>query len=698
MKKLLAALILGLCVCMAHGQNPTLVYSTNGLRQVGGPAGKVTVEVDPLWPGWAALVDTNVVSSATFVGATNLLTGQINGKAGTNITISTTAPLAGGGDLSANRTLSMPQASVSVNGWLLSNDWSAFNAKAETSITNGYWSFIEGTNFVQSQVAGYVQTNRTINTSAPLSGGGMLVGDLTLSIPAASATANGYLISNDWSAFNAKAETSITNGYTPLTASTLWDFPNRNLYGTWTVASNLNVLGTLTVDTLVSQTITNTFLVQSNYVGMAYYASNFFDGSGLANVTNMGRVYGPFYGDGSNITGITLGQISGLGSMALQGSNAVGIIGGYIVIPSNINTSTKLMYDDNGVRTFDWKNRYVYDTANKSSANFYSRFFYGTDGSTHSLEWGNRVLVAGDSRNSVDWSARTLLNSMPVTVLDWNLRYIYGDWTVSSNLTVLGTNNAGVLQQGGVALGQMAFQNSNAVAISGGSVSPNVFSGGANATLATVLHGDGTWAMASAAGQTFYLNGAVASDIGGIYKAAGTTLNSTTTVNTNTVNAVTNGQYLVAFATPSAGMGTTVLPAGVYHVEYNAYFNSGGGRAVTVKPEIYIRNAGGTEYLEFPNATQTILTGSQQAIEGTVYFPTNTIIATTDRLVAKFKVVSQSNNPNVSILTEGVTIAHFETAVPVTGGSMAVGSVVGNLYFGQDYISNIVTGAMLEIK
>ncbi len=48
-------------------------------------------------------------------------------------TISTTAPLSGGGDLTANRTISMTQANGSTNGWLSSADWTTFNNKAAGS-------------------------------------------------------------------------------------------------------------------------------------------------------------------------------------------------------------------------------------------------------------------------------------------------------------------------------------------------------------------------------------------------------------------------------------------------------------------------------------------------------------------------------------------------------------------------------------
>ena len=44
-------------------------------------------------------------------------------------TISTTAPLSGGGNLSANRTLSIAQATNSTDGYLSSTDWNTFNGK-----------------------------------------------------------------------------------------------------------------------------------------------------------------------------------------------------------------------------------------------------------------------------------------------------------------------------------------------------------------------------------------------------------------------------------------------------------------------------------------------------------------------------------------------------------------------------------------
>lgn len=52
------------------------------------------------------------------------------GGVATSRTISTTSPLTGGGDLSANRTLAINQAATGTDGYLSSTDWNTFNNKA----------------------------------------------------------------------------------------------------------------------------------------------------------------------------------------------------------------------------------------------------------------------------------------------------------------------------------------------------------------------------------------------------------------------------------------------------------------------------------------------------------------------------------------------------------------------------------------
>jgi hypothetical protein len=69
---------------------------------------------------------------------TNYLRTGVSAATYTPLTrsISTTAPLQGGGDLYANRTFSITQASGSVNGFLSSTDWTTFNGKGNGTVTS----------------------------------------------------------------------------------------------------------------------------------------------------------------------------------------------------------------------------------------------------------------------------------------------------------------------------------------------------------------------------------------------------------------------------------------------------------------------------------------------------------------------------------------------------------------------------------
>jgi hypothetical protein len=70
-------------------------------------------------------------STVTGTNADDALEHLDSSKVPTTRTISTTAPLSGGGDLSANRTLSIPQATTSVDGYLSATDWTTFNGKQD---------------------------------------------------------------------------------------------------------------------------------------------------------------------------------------------------------------------------------------------------------------------------------------------------------------------------------------------------------------------------------------------------------------------------------------------------------------------------------------------------------------------------------------------------------------------------------------
>jgi hypothetical protein len=121
-------------------------------------------------------------------GVTSSVQTQLNAKVDDATTITTTSPLfidgIGSADLSANRTLSIQQATSLLSGFLSSTDWNTFNNK--------------------------VSATRSISTTSPLTGGGDLSADRTIAIPQSSGSQDGYLSSTDWTTFNNKFTSPLT--------------------------------------------------------------------------------------------------------------------------------------------------------------------------------------------------------------------------------------------------------------------------------------------------------------------------------------------------------------------------------------------------------------------------------------------------------------------------------------------------------
>lgn len=114
-------------------------------------------------------------------------------SSGTVTSVATTAPLTGG-TITTSGTIGISQSSTSTDGYLSSSDWNTFNGKQNAL---GFTA---------------VPSTRNISTTSPLSGGGDLSADRTLSINQATTSTDGYLSSVDWNTFNGKQDL-ITNNY-----------------------------------------------------------------------------------------------------------------------------------------------------------------------------------------------------------------------------------------------------------------------------------------------------------------------------------------------------------------------------------------------------------------------------------------------------------------------------------------------------
>lgn len=115
---------------------------------------------------------TSALAATTYYPLTNP-SGYISGITSGNVTtalgytpvtnarnINTTAPLAGGGDLTADRTLSITQATTSTNGYLSSTDWNTFNNKSLLVYDNS-----TGTQSIPANTVTYI-TDSHISTAS----------------------------------------------------------------------------------------------------------------------------------------------------------------------------------------------------------------------------------------------------------------------------------------------------------------------------------------------------------------------------------------------------------------------------------------------------------------------------------------------------------------------------------------------------
>lgn len=147
----------------------------------------------------------NIPTTLTGKDADTLDTIDSTGFVQISRTISTTAPLVGGGALSTNLTLSIPLATSGQNGYISSADWTIFNNKLASSRTL------------------YTTIPLTINntTSADLSA------DRTIAMATATTSQDGFIKKEDFQTFNNKANIIAGTGIT-----------SSNSTGTTTITNN----------------------------------------------------------------------------------------------------------------------------------------------------------------------------------------------------------------------------------------------------------------------------------------------------------------------------------------------------------------------------------------------------------------------------------------------------------------------------
>jgi hypothetical protein len=213
---------IGVCVKTNAGSGEVFVKIRNGQEldelhdvQITSPVDKASLyykSSEGLWRDTtAALLVSDTASMLTNyarIGTGGTVTSV--GGTGTVNGITLTGTVTSSGNLTLGGTLSGVSLSSQVTGTL--------------PIANG------GTNAATiSQARTNLQVPNiatTITPQAPLTGGGSLAGDRTISIPVATSVANGYLSSTDWSTFNGKQNaitltTTGTSGAATLTGATL---------------------------------------------------------------------------------------------------------------------------------------------------------------------------------------------------------------------------------------------------------------------------------------------------------------------------------------------------------------------------------------------------------------------------------------------------------------------------------------------
>jgi hypothetical protein len=190
-------------------------------------------------------------SNVTIGTGVNFVAGTLSatGSGGTVTSVTGTAPVVSSGG--ATPAISMAAANTTTDGYLTSTDWNTFNNKGSGTVTavsivsaNGFAGTSSGgatpALTLTTSISGILYGNGTAvaatTISAPLS-----YSAGTLSIPVATASANGYLSSTDWTTFNNKGSGTVTSVAALTLGTTGTDLSSTVANGTTTPVITLNV-------------------------------------------------------------------------------------------------------------------------------------------------------------------------------------------------------------------------------------------------------------------------------------------------------------------------------------------------------------------------------------------------------------------------------------------------------------------------
>jgi len=216
-------------------------------------------------------------------------------------------------------------AASTINGTALVKNPTTALTSGDLAAGGTYIVRYTGTNFQVLNIAGSggggVPTSRLINTTAPLTGGGDLTADITISMPAATTSISGHLTSTDWNTFNSKQNTGLSwllgSGGTATGVNTKtfnapsWD----NISQTWTATAN-SQYGSRYNYTLTSRASASDF-INSYYINSSVTSSAAtINATGLT-VESLFNLVGGVVSTGTvstsgSFTGLTIGTYPGV--------------------------------------------------------------------------------------------------------------------------------------------------------------------------------------------------------------------------------------------------------------------------------------------------------------------------------------------------------------------------------------------------